>query len=82
MDDRVATLRRLGYPDDRIAELTAPRPAARSESRHRTELVEVRLTPDEHAAAVALAEARGVTVPDLFRHLLTAVDSTSSVTGR
>lgn len=41
-----------------------------SESRQMTELVGVRLRPDEMRRAEALAAGRCVTVPELFRQLL------------
>lgn len=41
-----------------------------SETRQKTELVGVRLEPDEHTAAIGLAEERDVSVPELLRQLL------------
>ena len=50
---------------------------AASDVRQRTELVGLRLTPDEHSAAESRAAAAGVTVQELIRHLLAAPTSPS-----
>ncbi len=50
---------------------------AASDVRQRTELVGLRLTPDEHSAAESRAAAAGVTVQELIRHLLAAPPSPS-----
>ncbi len=50
---------------------------AASDVRQRTELVGLRLTPDEHAAAESRAAEAGITVQELIRHLLAAPTSPS-----
>lgn len=45
----------------------------KSETRRRTQIVAVRMTPDELAEAQALAAAHGMSVPDLMRSAVVAV---------
>lgn len=58
---------RLAYGREAIMMATMSQPAGRSEKRRRSDVVSVRLSPDERAAIEELARTAGVQVGTLLR---------------